>query len=130
MKFTAAFLTLIPFVAAMPPVLERSANATDSTHELVGRTQGNVFVCVDAGFNPPCQTFHGNSGQCVNFPAEFNDDITAVGPDSGQDCFFFIDGDCTNAQLGPIRSPGISDLNVAATVAFNDHISSFKCFFG
>ncbi|KAK7023304.1 hypothetical protein R3P38DRAFT_3537792 [Favolaschia claudopus] len=126
MKFTAVFLTLIPFVAAMPPVLERSANATDSTHELVSRTPGTVFACVNAGFAPPCGVFHGNSGQCVNFPSPFNDDITSVGPDPGQDCFFFIDGDCQNQQLGPIRSPGIANLNVAGTVEFNDHISSFK----
>ncbi|KAK7051754.1 hypothetical protein R3P38DRAFT_2857212 [Favolaschia claudopus] len=130
MKFTAAFLALIPFVAAMPSVLERSTDATNSTQELVARTPGNVFVCTDAGFTGDCGTFHGNSGQCVNFPGEFNDDITAVGPDDGQDCFFFIDAGCTNQQLGPLRSPGIANLNVAATVAFNDHISSFQCFFG
>jgi hypothetical protein len=38
----------------------------------------------------------------------------------------YSDAGCTNQQLGPIRSPGIANLNVAATVAFNDHISSFK----
>ncbi|KAK7045009.1 hypothetical protein R3P38DRAFT_2882090 [Favolaschia claudopus] len=130
MKFTAAFFALIPFVAAMPPVFERSTDTTNSTQELVARTQGNVFVCTDAGFTGTCGVFHGNSGECVNLPSQFNDNISSVGPDSGQDCFFYIDINCSGGQLGPIRSPGISNLNVAATVGFNDHISSFKCFFG
>jgi hypothetical protein len=48
------------------------------------------FVCTDAEFAGNCDVFHGASGQCVNFPGNFNDDISAVGPDSGQDCFFFM----------------------------------------
>ncbi|KAJ6609426.1 hypothetical protein B0H10DRAFT_1813774, partial [Mycena sp. CBHHK59/15] len=83
------------------------------------------FVCTDAGFTGNCAVFSGSSGECVNFPASFNDDISAVGPDGGQDCFFWNDGGCTNEKLGPVRSPGIANLNVAATVDFNDHLSSF-----
>ncbi|KAK7050596.1 hypothetical protein R3P38DRAFT_3608439 [Favolaschia claudopus] len=132
MKFTAAFLALIPLVAAIPPVFERSADVVDASNstQLEARIQGNVFVCVDAGFTGNCGVFHGASGQCISFGPDFNDDISAVGPDSGQDCFFFIDGDCLGAQLGPIRNPGIPNLNVPPNVQFNDQISSFKCFFG
>ncbi|KAJ6620489.1 hypothetical protein B0H10DRAFT_1079081 [Mycena sp. CBHHK59/15] len=123
MKFTTAFFALIPLVYAIPAP-ERDLGA------LSARTQGNVFVCVDADFTGQCTTLHGSSGQCVNVPLVFNDNISSVGPDSGQDCFFFIDANCGGSSLGPIRDPGIPNLNVDATVAFNDAISSFKCFFG
>ncbi|KAJ7914312.1 hypothetical protein B0H13DRAFT_1611741, partial [Mycena leptocephala] len=102
------------------------------------------FVCTDAGFTGSCSVFNGASGQCIELPGSFNEDITSIGPDPGQDCFFYMqgfllrlelslclmlpysDGGCTGGQLGPIRSPGSSNLNVAATVQFNDHISSFE----
>jgi hypothetical protein len=48
------------------------------------------FVCIDSGFTNICATFHGSSGQCVNFPSNFNDIISSFGPDSGQDCFIFM----------------------------------------
>ncbi|KAJ7260141.1 hypothetical protein C8J57DRAFT_1637741 [Mycena rebaudengoi] len=132
MKFAAALFALVPFVAALPPAVRtvqpepEIRNAT----ALIGptpNTQGNVFVCIDSGFTNICATFHGSSGQCVNFPSNFNDIISSFGPDSGQDCFIFIDGGCSGPQNGPIRNPGISNL---ATIGFNDAISSFKCFFG
>ncbi|KAJ6603069.1 hypothetical protein B0H10DRAFT_2217616 [Mycena sp. CBHHK59/15] len=126
MKSITAFIVLIPFVAAVPPTLH-SASST----EIVARSPGNVFVCVEAGFTGHCGNFAGASGQCVNFPSDFNDDITAVGPDDGQDCFFYIDANCSNEQLGPIRSPGLANLrDTPEHLPFNDAISSFKCFFG
>ncbi|KAJ7136989.1 hypothetical protein C8R44DRAFT_364355 [Mycena epipterygia] len=128
MKFSTAFFALVPLVAALPAV--NNTEASNTTAVISARIQGNVFVCVNAGFNIPCDVFHGSSGQCVNFPSSFNDNISAVGPDSDQDCFFFIDAGCSGASLGPIRNPGIANLNVPPTVPFNDHISSFRCFFG
>ncbi|KAF8199803.1 hypothetical protein K438DRAFT_1966170 [Mycena galopus ATCC 62051] len=124
MKISTAFFALVPLVAALPPVF-RAVDVTNSTSVISPDTQGNVFVCTDAGFTGSCQVF-SSSGQCVNFPSSFNDDITSVGPDSGQDCFFWNDINCSGAELGPLRSPGTSDLNVAATVQFNDHLSSFQ----
>ncbi|KAJ7323255.1 hypothetical protein DFH08DRAFT_350047 [Mycena albidolilacea] len=129
MKFSTAFFALVPLVAALPPAL-RNVDVGNSTAVISPDTAGNIFVCTDAGFTGSCAVFSGASGQCVDFPSNFNDDISSVGPDSGQDCFFWIDAGCSNEQLGPIRSPGSSNLNVDPTVAFNDHISSFKCFFG
>ncbi|KAJ6540127.1 hypothetical protein DFH09DRAFT_1323148 [Mycena vulgaris] len=83
MKLTTAVFALIPLVHAIPTP-EPDAVA------LAARTQGNVLVCHDAGFAGGCKVLHGASGQCVNVPASFNDNISAVGPDSGQDCFFFM----------------------------------------
>ncbi|KAJ7277913.1 hypothetical protein C8J57DRAFT_1465745 [Mycena rebaudengoi] len=107
MKFSTAFFALIPFVAA--------------------KTPGNVRICTDAGFTGNCITLNGGSTQCNNFPGSFNDNISSFGPDDGQDCFIFVflssDAGCTGAQAGPIRFPGISNLN---DIGFNDKISSWK----
>ncbi|KAJ7252018.1 hypothetical protein C8J57DRAFT_1238359 [Mycena rebaudengoi] len=102
MKFSIAFFALIPFVAAtaLPPAPQ---------------TPGNVRVCSDAGFTGDCSTLNGGSTQCNNVPGSLNDKISSFGPDDGQDCFIFVfhssDAGCTGAQAGPIRFPGISNLN-------------------
>ncbi|KAJ6585797.1 hypothetical protein B0H19DRAFT_1368973 [Mycena capillaripes] len=92
MKFTIALFALIPLIYALPAP-ERDLGA------LSARTQGNVFVCTDEGFTGGCTTLHGSSGQCVNVPLVFNDNISSVGPDSGQDCFFFMQGEQFKASL-------------------------------
>ncbi|KAJ6533059.1 hypothetical protein B0H19DRAFT_1272536 [Mycena capillaripes] len=89
MKFTTAFPPLIPFVTALPPALRSTVEVTNST-KITARTQGNVFVCTAGGFAGTCGKFHGASGQCVDFLSQFNDEISAIGPDSGQDCFFYL----------------------------------------
>ncbi|KAJ7268440.1 hypothetical protein C8J57DRAFT_1509621 [Mycena rebaudengoi] len=89
MKFSTALFALIPLIAALPHDLR----STTGNVELVARVQGNVFACSQAGFVnvPPaiCRVLHGASNQCVNVPPELNDAISSIGPDSGQDCFFF-----------------------------------------
>jgi hypothetical protein len=35
-------------------------------------------------------TFHGSSGQCVDFGSTLNDRISSFGPDADQDCFIFL----------------------------------------
>ncbi|KAJ7172913.1 hypothetical protein C8R43DRAFT_1230977 [Mycena crocata] len=87
MKFTTAFFAFISLVVALPT----------PDGDLGTRQQGNVFVCVDAGFQNGCTTLQGSSAQCVNVPGVFNDNISSVGPDSAQDCFFF-----TSVFLPPI----------------------------
>jgi hypothetical protein len=103
------------------------------------------FVCTAADFQGSCAVFHGASGECVNFSNAFNDVISAIGPDSDQDCFFWkqvipLETEmaaltyntsssafgCSGEQLGPIRNPGITNLNQAGLTDFNDALSSFK----
>ncbi|KAJ6544645.1 hypothetical protein DFH09DRAFT_1282314 [Mycena vulgaris] len=125
MKFSAAFLALVPLAVAMPPVVrtvEPGTGVVSPTPNIVG----DVYVCVDPNFVPPCGLFHGANGQCVNFPPPFQHDISSVGPDPGQDCFFFDQPNCTGRRLGPVRAPGIADLT---TVGFDDVIMSFVCFY-
>ncbi|KAJ7222887.1 hypothetical protein C8J57DRAFT_624632 [Mycena rebaudengoi] len=127
MKFSTAFFALIPLVAALPPAAVHTEAVANSKVGPTPNTQGNVFVCQDAGFHTNCQVLHGSSGHCVNVPASLNDVISSFGPDSGQDCFIFEDINCGGDSLGPIRSPGISDL---LPIGWGDRMSSFKCFFG
>ncbi|KAJ6498663.1 hypothetical protein DFH09DRAFT_1203914, partial [Mycena vulgaris] len=127
MRFTATFLALIPLVYAIP--------ASEHTPTLTSRTPGTVFVCANAPWVEPCTKFSGASGECVNFSASFQDDMSSVGPDSGQQCFFFADVGCKGPSFGPIRSPGAANLATvpapSSTIGtFNDRLSSFKCFFG
>ncbi|KAJ7598776.1 hypothetical protein C8J56DRAFT_1092643 [Mycena floridula] len=100
-----------------------------SPGDLQSRTPGNVLLAGNINFGGSTTVIHGRSGQCVNVPLVFNDNISSVGPDSGQDCFFFSDANCEGSTLGPIRSPGITDLTKTSP-PFNDIISSFQCFFG
>jgi hypothetical protein len=58
--------------------------------DFIAHIHFHSFVCTDAGFTGNCGVFTGTSGECINFPSSFNDDITAVGPDDGQDCFFYM----------------------------------------
>ncbi|KAJ7430915.1 hypothetical protein FB451DRAFT_1422106 [Mycena latifolia] len=111
MKLTAALFTLIPLIYAIP-----APETAPSS-----RAQGTVFVCGNAPFVEPCTKFRGANGECVNFSAAFNDNISSVRPDSGQECFFFVDGACSGASFGPIRSPGIANIPTnPSTAAFND----------
>ncbi|KAJ7464513.1 hypothetical protein FB451DRAFT_1403186 [Mycena latifolia] len=124
MKFTTPFklFALLPLVSAFP--MPDPAPPT-----LASRAQGSIYVCVNALFETPCAKFSGASGQCVNFPAAYKNDISSVGPDSGQDCFFFVGPGCTGASFGPLRNPGspnLATLPPAPTTGFNDRLSSFK----
>ncbi|KAJ7653429.1 hypothetical protein B0H17DRAFT_1147141 [Mycena rosella] len=131
MKFTTTFVALISVVYAipaptpdLPDLSARAPGAVYVQSSLMVHTHAHAcFVCANAPFVDPCGKFSGVSGECVNFPASFDDDISSVGPDSGQDCFFYVDVGCGGASLGPIRGPGIPDL---FNSGFNDQISSFK----
>ncbi|KAJ7593526.1 hypothetical protein C8J56DRAFT_1024116 [Mycena floridula] len=80
---------------------------------------GAVFVATDFSFGGANTIITGAAGQCVNVPSGFNDDISSVGPDPGQSCFFFSDFDCGGSRIGPISSPGVADLTTT-TPPFND----------
>ncbi|KAJ7222897.1 hypothetical protein C8J57DRAFT_1731545 [Mycena rebaudengoi] len=121
MKLSAAFFALVPLVAAMPPAA-RTVEAGTDTVSPKPNVLGNVFVCVDPNFLPPCAIFHGASGQCINFPPPFQHSISSVAPDPGQACFFFDQPNCVGRQLGPLPPPVIADL---AIFGFDDVIMSF-----
>ncbi|KAJ7659457.1 hypothetical protein B0H17DRAFT_1212907 [Mycena rosella] len=121
MKFTTTFVALISVVYAIPA-------PTPDLPDLSARAPGAVFVCANAPFVDPCGKFSGVSGECVNFPASFDDDISSVGPDSGQDCFFYVYG-CGVRGRKPRAHQRPRDPDLFNS-GFNDQISSFKCLFG
>ncbi|KAJ7253423.1 hypothetical protein C8J57DRAFT_1473772 [Mycena rebaudengoi] len=102
MKLSAAFFALVPLVAAMPPAARTVEAGTDAVSPKPN-VLGNVLVCVDPNFGPPCATFHGANmvGSADAKPSEPN---------------------CVGRQL-VVRAPGIADF---ATVGFDDVIMSFN----
>ncbi|KAJ7592326.1 hypothetical protein C8J56DRAFT_932884, partial [Mycena floridula] len=125
MQFSVLLLALLPLVAAMPaePVIIREGDVGYNNVKRATATQGNVFVTTAIDFGGDNTIISGGSGQCVNVPSNFNDVISSVGPDPDQDCFFFVDADCNGSRIGPIRSPGVSDLRTT-NPPINDAISS------
>ncbi|KAJ6572789.1 hypothetical protein DFH09DRAFT_1312565 [Mycena vulgaris] len=120
MKFTAAFLRSSP--SSTPsrystPLWVRCTSARTPPGECP------AAYCTAPAANvstspPPPPAFIGWGSVGV---------LSSIGPDPGQDCFFFVNFQCTGETLGPLRSPGISDLS---TTNFNDRIKSSKCFYG
>ncbi|KAJ7161019.1 hypothetical protein C8R46DRAFT_1223358 [Mycena filopes] len=139
MKFSNAFLALVPLVVALPNSVVRTTDdevaacatcysdlETRSTNIL-----GNVYVCSEAGFvnTPPaiCKLLHSGNGECVNLPPGLDNAGSSIGPDPGQNCEFYTESDCgtqPGAQLIGITYPGHTNLQ---TVGLNDVLSSFKC---
>ncbi|KAJ6576353.1 hypothetical protein B0H10DRAFT_938094 [Mycena sp. CBHHK59/15] len=125
MKFSSAFIAFAPLVAALPSLSSVGASSVSARAPL---TPGNLFVCTEAGFTGLCQVFSVINDQCFNFPANFMFDISAVGPDEGQTCFFFINANCVGPPiLGPVAFPGISDLSTSPP--FDNLIASTTCIF-
>ncbi|KAJ7923465.1 hypothetical protein B0H13DRAFT_2655119 [Mycena leptocephala] len=138
MKFTTAFLALLPLVYAVPAHIP---NATSDT--LSSRALG-VFVCTDPNFTGTC-AFLSSNGECVNIPPALKNSISSFGPEAGEECFVYLqvastlnpctllfclttfnrDTDCLGPRIGPIVSGGIGIGNPPFP---DDAIESFQCF--
>lgn len=117
MKFTIALFALIPLIHALPapegdlvmailsvlypfyltdifrrahfpPAPKATCMSASRPPELNAHIHFLSFVCIDAGFTGDCTTLHGSSGECVNVPLVFNDNISGVRPDSGRTASF------------------------------------------
>ena len=51
---------------------------------------GDIFICTDANWSGDCTTYGFFSGVCSNFPPEFQDDISSVGPNPGWSCNLYV----------------------------------------
>lgn len=51
---------------------------------------GHVYICTDANWSGDCTNYGFYEGVCSNFPAEFQDDISSIGPDGGWKCNFYM----------------------------------------
>ncbi|KAJ7181388.1 hypothetical protein C8R43DRAFT_1116768 [Mycena crocata] len=115
MKFTVAFLALLPIIYASP------APESDLTARALG--PGNINFCADPNLSGDCLLLHGDNGECVNIPAELDDKISSAVGDPGQTCFLFTGANCTgdrstlaNGEVGIPEHPVTTD----------DAISSFQ----
>ncbi|KAH9481026.1 hypothetical protein JR316_0005545 [Psilocybe cubensis] len=104
------------------PIFDKTARST--LEAAAALADGNLFVCINPNFGEPCTVFPFTVGQCINFPAPFNDAISSVAPDPGFICTLFVNPNCQGASIA-VTAPGISDLT---GTPFNDNLSSFRCF--
>ncbi|KAJ7057336.1 hypothetical protein C8F01DRAFT_1086374 [Mycena amicta] len=138
MKHT--FTALIALAAALAVVVSAApavrANTLHLPELMDGETQtpveaearaedvsAHVFICTDINFAGDCTNYGFNSGQCSNFPGEFQDDISSFGPDQGWECIMYTDINCQGLTYTGVW-PGFSTL----PPGINDAISSVLCF--
>lgn len=54
------------------------------------RVDGYVYICTDAEWAGACDNYGFTLDVCSNFPSEFQDDISSVGPSQGFSCNFYM----------------------------------------
>ncbi|KAJ7504779.1 hypothetical protein B0H11DRAFT_2273311 [Mycena galericulata] len=118
MVFVTGFFALIPFVIPAALVIPVALAANQA---LTSRTPG-VFACTGANFTGDCSTFNHTSGECVNFPAPFNNNIGSFSTDDGN-CQTYLDPDC----CGPYLNVTIASPRYSFPPEFENAISSFRC---
>ncbi|POS69225.1 hypothetical protein DHEL01_v212381 [Diaporthe helianthi] len=108
------------------PVTEPAAIA--ATSELSTRASGNVYVCINANFQPACSLLHWNNDRCADFVNPWEDSISSWGPDPGVTCHVYEKRGCDESgrKIYNIGNPGISNL---VNYQFNDIISSARCWY-
>ena len=111
MKFSAVFFALatvmatsVASVAAAPApeaandiaarvsaplIVSTSCSNTDSTSRQAP-SSGTIYVCDTWDWQGSCANIGFNNGQCTNFPSNFQDNISSIGPDGGWTCQVFM----------------------------------------
>ncbi|KAJ7872613.1 hypothetical protein B0H14DRAFT_2570109 [Mycena olivaceomarginata] len=132
MMFPAALFALVPFVVGLPSALHIVSNNTAAAMVIRPPSHPTSIYLLTT---PPqigerqrgnCMLWHGKSNACVTLPPNFNDALSSFGPDTGQDCFIFVETGCSSSTFGPIQHPGFDDLEL---IGWNNAISSFKCIY-
>ncbi|KAJ7486979.1 hypothetical protein FB451DRAFT_1026068 [Mycena latifolia] len=84
---------------------------------------GEIMLCIDSQFRPPCTTALHLESTCTNVPVNFNDNVSAVRPVQGVVCTLYADVNCGGQNILSIY-PGYPDL---ATQGFNDRLTAYIC---
>ncbi|PPQ96380.1 hypothetical protein CVT26_004982 [Gymnopilus dilepis] len=78
-------------------------------------------VCTDMNFGGECVSMQYNGHECINLPANINDQISSASTiGNGHSCTLYEDNNCSGATFtlsGPVQFLS----------SFNDQMSSFKC---
>ncbi|KAJ7860166.1 hypothetical protein B0H13DRAFT_2672134 [Mycena leptocephala] len=101
------------------------------TSTLTKRTQGNVYLCNDPNFSGYCVLITGaTSGGCVALGSDLDKQVSSIGPDPDQSCYFFRNRFCGAGSktdvIQKFRSPGFTDLSL---IGWDNAGSSFSCIF-
>ncbi|KAJ7702033.1 hypothetical protein B0H14DRAFT_3883871 [Mycena olivaceomarginata] len=101
------------------------------TSNLAKRTQGNVFLCNDPNFTGYCVLITGaTSGGCVELGPDLDKQVSSIGPDAGQSCYFFRNHFCDAGSevdvIQKFRTPGFTDLSL---FGWDNAGSSYSCIF-
>ncbi|RPA84058.1 hypothetical protein BJ508DRAFT_304224 [Ascobolus immersus RN42] len=54
------------------------------------RVKPGLYMCTGAGFTGQCWYVRTDHLVCLNFPKQWNDKFTSIGPDEEQGCYFFV----------------------------------------
>ncbi|PSR74742.1 hypothetical protein PHLCEN_2v9621 [Hermanssonia centrifuga] len=127
MHFTFGIITFTSILTSLSvvsaaPAIEVRANATTAVSD-VANADGHIYICTDDNWSGSCENFGFIAYSCSNFPSNFQDDISSVGPDSGWYCTLYIDYNCNPDQgTYTVTAPGYSALTYG-----NDAFSSVMC---
>ncbi|KAF2194878.1 hypothetical protein K469DRAFT_744648 [Zopfia rhizophila CBS 207.26] len=102
--------------------------AVEAAGELKARADSNVFVCDSPRFldTGPCENLPVTTDVCRGVPANLDNKISSISPNSNIHCTLFDEPNC-----GGVASPDIAERveNLSdPRFNFNDKASSIKCF--
>ena len=111
MQFSVAFVALVSAMATSV-VSVAAAPAPEAANALAARVSapltmssscsnirslsfqdpsgGHIYVCDTWDFQGSCTNVAFNNDQCTNFPTNFQDNISSIGPDGGWTCQVFV----------------------------------------
>lgn len=81
MKFSATLAALTATVALAAPATDINLDKRATTW---------VYICNDRDFTGYCVHIPSAPSECVPLAADLNDLVSAVGPDPGSFCYFFV----------------------------------------
>lgn len=81
---------LIVFSSSKPAALTTFVQRADALEARAAQVDGHIFICTDDQFSGDCTNYGFVANTCSNFPSEFQDDISSVGPDQGWVCTLFM----------------------------------------
>ncbi|PQE16833.1 hypothetical protein CJF30_00003541 [Rutstroemia sp. NJR-2017a BBW] len=115
--------------ADIPAYIKNPELATrDAAPALQKRANQGVFLCTGAGFTNYCVHIVNGLGEITNLSGDLNDQVTALGPDSGLYCLFYraFGASDSEGHFGCF-SPGYSNLANSEFSSFDNAISSYYC---
>lgn len=125
-----AALSTLASTSPVEPVVHSSELESNATASVVGENaqakQLSVKLCTDPGWGGICITKYAPQRDCIGKFSEFNDRISAFGPEKGQRCTIYKDDGCKGDYFTNIRYPGYSNLK---TIGFDNQMSSYDCVF-